>query len=75
MELVKMILDYQTTKTDVLNQKDIYGNTALHLAMYGNNKELIKILIDAGANIDAKNQVSFSVINRMEKLHLNWRRK
>ena len=43
----------------VLKQRDIYGNTALHLAMYGDNRSVVQALLNAGADYHAKNFVLF----------------
>eukprot|EP00826_Nyctotherus_ovalis_P002087 TRINITY_DN10395_c0_g1_i4.p2 TRINITY_DN10395_c0_g1~~TRINITY_DN10395_c0_g1_i4.p2 ORF type:complete len:106 (-),score=27.50 TRINITY_DN10395_c0_g1_i4:532-849(-) len=62
-ELVKLILQCKGLFPEVLAQRDKFGNTALHLAMYGDDLELIRILLDADANIEAKNNVKVCLNN------------
>ena len=36
------------------------GQTALHKAAYNGHKDVIKILVDSGAAVDAKSNVNFT---------------
>lgn len=38
-----------------INQKDEFGNTALHIATKANQREIIKLLLQAGASRNIKN--------------------
>lgn len=40
------------------NRKAVSGNTALHFAVMLSSKSLVELLLEHGANIDAKNKVS-----------------
>ncbi|MBL6621769.1 MAG: ankyrin repeat domain-containing protein [Rickettsiales bacterium] len=52
---IKNIINLIYSGADV-NVQNEDGNTALHLAVYKENKEIIKILIDYGANVNAQNK-------------------
>ena len=54
IELVKMILCKNELRPKLVSQKDIYGNTALHLAMYNDSIELVKVLLDSGARSEER---------------------
>ena len=45
------------------NAKSEEGNTALHKAVSGGNKELVKLLLKSGANIDARNNEDKSLLD------------
>lgn len=38
------------------------GNTALHFAVMGSSKSLVELLLEHGADIDAKNDVSLDFV-------------
>lgn len=39
-------------------KKDVHGNTALKVAVISDNQDLVRILIDKGAEVNMKNPVS-----------------
>ena len=39
-----------------MDEKDLYGETSLHYAVDKGHKEVVKILINAGANVNAKDE-------------------
>lgn len=52
---MKLLLEYRT-EVDV---RDGENNTALHLAVKDSNTSMVSMLIQAGANTNLKNRVSF----------------
>lgn len=42
------------------DHRGVSGNTALHLAVLVSSKSLVELLLEHGADIDAKNEVSLS---------------
>ena len=52
LDLLKLLISY----TKNINQQNSYGETALFTAIYGNNLEAVKILIDAGIDITIKDE-------------------
>jgi len=61
-KLETRLLKYMTEKESVLNQLLLlWGGTALHkAAFYTNNPELINALVDAGADVNARNKAGSS---------------
>eukprot|EP00826_Nyctotherus_ovalis_P019031 TRINITY_DN157_c0_g1_i17.p1 TRINITY_DN157_c0_g1~~TRINITY_DN157_c0_g1_i17.p1 ORF type:complete len:137 (-),score=40.85 TRINITY_DN157_c0_g1_i17:542-952(-) len=55
--LVEMLLSDKERRKGLVMQRDIYKNNALHLAAYGRDKELARMLIEAGVDADAANNV------------------
>lgn len=43
-------------KPDIINEQDNAGNTALHYAVYWPERNIIKLLLDRGANMNIKNK-------------------
>lgn len=56
MELVNKILKAKALRRENINEKDMYGNTLLHFAVFKNNVKLARKLILHGANIGIKNR-------------------
>ncbi|KAI5963556.1 SWI6 [Candida pseudojiufengensis] len=59
-------------KTNIINSKDDEGNTALHIAIEKENKWLIKILLELGADVKITNKHNikcedFEILNDLEK--------
>ncbi len=52
--MIKALLDADTNNS-IVNEENKDCNTALHLAALGSNTEVVKLLIEKGANIDIKN--------------------
>ena len=52
-----------------MNQRDIYGNGPVHLAVYSNSREVIDLLLASGANKDAKNLVSTILLCNSSQLN------
>ncbi|KAJ4126981.1 ankyrin repeat [Fusarium equiseti] len=66
--LVELLLE-NTTQTNVL---DTYsGATALHMAVYGNNKDIALLLLQNGANPNTQPEVGFS---KAEERKAEWTR-
>ena len=61
LEGIKEILDEIKEPAAFINKQDFLGNTALHYALNRPNKELIKYLIEMGADINIKNNDGKSV--------------
>ena len=74
IELVKMILCKNELRPKLVSQKDIYGNTALHLAMYNDNIELVKVLLDSGSDVEVRNRVRINKLFRQGKLLGTWQK-
>jgi len=53
--------------TKLLTQRDIYGNTSLHLAVLYRTYDISKLLLENGANPDIQNEVKRKLKNRVEK--------
>lgn len=45
----------RSKKPPDINQTDAFGNTALHIAAQANQKEVAVLLLQIGANVQAKN--------------------
>ena len=58
---VKKLLENAMSVPKLLSQKDIYGNTALHLAVLCQAKDMVKFLLERGAVTTVKNDVSFDL--------------
>jgi len=54
---IQYIIQHINSGTDVNEINDSNGQIALHYAAIHNHKEIIKILIDSGSNIDAKDNL------------------
>ncbi|XP_044596772.1 putative ankyrin repeat protein RF_0381 [Cotesia glomerata] len=61
-EMVELLIKYNVD----VNLKTSTGESALGLALKGNEEELIEILLTAGADIDLRSQNLFSVVARGE---------
>ena len=59
IELVEMVLHSVKNKAKLLSQRDIYGNSPLHLAVIQNSQPLIRLLLTNGASREAINKVSY----------------
>ncbi|XP_006647141.1 protein CbxX, chromosomal [Oryza brachyantha] len=62
--IVKFLLDFQGTDTIELEAKNMYGETPLHMAVKNSSCESAKLLLERGADIEAKAN------NGMAPLHL-----
>uniref|UniRef100_A0A0D9VEJ3 AAA+ ATPase domain-containing protein n=1 Tax=Leersia perrieri TaxID=77586 RepID=A0A0D9VEJ3_9ORYZ len=62
--IVKFLLDFQGTDTVELEAKNMYGETPLHMAVKNSSCESAKLLLERGAQIEAKAN------NGMAPLHL-----
>ena len=56
MELVNKILKNKVLRGEKINEKDIFGNTLLHFAVYKDNIKLARKLIVRGAKTGVKNR-------------------
>lgn len=56
-KLVELIMSRAGDKKALLSQRDIYGNSAVHLAVIQNSPELLAALLQRGAPRDASNHV------------------
>ncbi len=65
-----MLLSNDSRRKALLAQRDIYGNTGLHLATHMGDKEIAGYLLMQGADRDAKNNVR----NPSERTHQIGRR-
>ena len=54
-----------------INSKDIHGNTALHIAVLYNRKQIIKYLVTCGIDIYIKNSDNKNVFNICQRKNLN----
>ena len=54
-----------------LNEKDAYGNTPLHLSANAGNYEALKILLEAGAKTDIKNNEEKTFFDYLDNEGLN----
>ena len=54
--------EYKIKLENFLNEKDKQGNAAAHYAAKGGHKEVIRILADYGANLQAKSQNNMNVL-------------
>ena len=59
LDLSKMIVDSAIDKRKLLSQRDIYGNTPIHLAVLANSMEILTYLQSLGMQLDLKNNVNF----------------
>jgi len=59
--LIDLILLHARDKQSICKQKNIHGDTALHLAALINSKEAIEKLLDYGFNKEAQNNVSVRI--------------
>ncbi len=57
LELVDMVLNAVADRAKLLSQKDIYGNSAVHLAVMSNSPDVLRLLLDCGANKELPNDV------------------
>ncbi|KAJ8026830.1 Transient receptor potential cation channel subfamily A member 1-like [Holothuria leucospilota] len=62
-EALQVLLDHEGAK-DLIDESDRYDNTALHIASEKGFLAIIKLLLDRGADVDAKNE------DEMTPLHL-----
>ena len=65
IELVHRIL--KCACENVVKQKDVHGNSALHLAVLSNSPDLLSLLISKGLKIDDKNKVCYIMVCSWEK--------
>ena len=61
LEELESLLNHSTEDvrlqiTEIINKKDVNGNTALHIAAQKWPQEAIRSLLEAGANVGMKNQ-------------------
>ena len=57
-----MSAHYKSSLNQFINLTDNFGKTPLHYASQRDNENLVKVLVNAGANVfirDLKNQVSY----------------
>jgi ankyrin repeat protein len=54
-----------------MEASDFYGWTPLMKAAYRDNFEIVKLLVENGANVNAKNYAGHSVLYVAEKLNRN----
>lgn len=52
-----------------LEARDIYGTTPAHLAIDANNLEMIKFVLDSGANREARDLCGWTLLMRAGKYH------
>ncbi len=74
MEAIRFILSASsaTEVKEELDKQDIWGHTPLHLACsYKPDLEIIKSLLDAGANPDAKNDGETPLCKAVETADIN----
>ncbi len=57
MPLIQKIFENSMAPTKLLSQKDVYGNNALHLAALCQATDVVKFLLDRGANPILSNDV------------------
>ena len=57
LPLIDIILDNTQDKMGLKQQKDVYGDTALHLAVLTGSKEIIEKLLEYGFSKEAQNNV------------------
>lgn len=73
LKLVKAILsdsEFARYKEDVLEEEDASGWTPLHIAVSTDNRELVQLLLDAGADVDATTGLGTTVLHLAAlKLH------
>lgn len=55
--MVEVLLSDGERRKGLVMQRDIYRNNALHLAAYGRDKDLVKMLVEAGVDPNANNNV------------------
>ncbi|EAX92377.1 ankyrin repeat protein, putative [Trichomonas vaginalis G3] len=53
---IRSLIEYFLSLGANINEKDKYGNTALHIAAWNNSKETTEVLISHGANVNEKGQ-------------------
>lgn len=61
---VESVKFFSKAGVDVVNQKNVGGATALHIASRTGNVEIAKILIDSGANINAADNEGWTPLMR-----------
>ena len=67
-QFVELILQNAIDKEKLLKQKDIYGNTALHLSVIQNSSEMTKVLLSFGASRYCKTKVILECYHRTKRL-------
>lgn len=60
IEMVKQLLTYPQISIDALENEVVGGYSALHIACKENNPNIVKVLVDAGANVNAKTSSALS---------------
>jgi ankyrin repeat protein len=62
---VKVLLD-AGADINAKSQNDHYGDTALHAAAHGNQKDVVKVLIERGASLNSKNKIGRTPLGETE---------
>ena len=63
--MVKALLD-AGADINARSRNDHYGDTPLHAASHGNQKEVVKVLIERGANLNSKNTIGRTPLGETE---------
>ena len=61
LKTVKILLDFLLPST--LEQKDLGNNTPLHVACMHNRRDILKFLLDKGADVTAKNDRNMTCLD------------
>lgn len=55
--MVQLLLGHETD----METRDVSGNTPLHVAAQNQQTRIVEILLEAGADPDAENEVAFAI--------------
>ena len=60
---IEALKEFLSKEPNIVNEADQYGFTALHEAVGEDSLEVVKLLISAGANVDAQNNVGIAPLH------------
>ena len=63
LEITKLLLDYRPA----LNLQEVYGETAVAVAVMNNHESIVRLLISKGAKIDTKNKLGLTPLDIAHK--------
>ncbi|KAH8888703.1 asparaginase [Thozetella sp. PMI_491] len=68
LETVKEMIEGDEVNHQLLKRADYAGNTAMHLAAVGPNKEILRVFLTRGASVHARNRANNTPLYLAEKM-------